>query len=234
VCDLSEKIFTIPINEAFDVTDGCPLCRMRAKLEDTTLTYVLGAAMMEPDVRIKMNEAGFCAAHADALRARKNKLPLALILQSHLDEVKKLYEAAPAEKKGLFASRQPTADGTEAVKAMAGSCFVCKRVRSTELHYFSNIAYLWDKDPAFHQKMKKQPFLCVSHTAGVLEAGKRELKSEKYQDLYETVTALNRDYLDSLRRDLDEFTVSFDHRNAGAPLSDAARTAIERAQEFLK
>ncbi len=231
---MSEKIFTIPINEAFSEQDGCPLCRMREKLEDTTLGYVLGAAMMEPDVRIKMNETGFCADHAEKLRARKNKLSLALILQSHLDEVDKLYETPAAEKKGLFSSRQPSPDGAEAAREMADSCFVCKKVRSTERHYFSNIAYLWEKDPAFHEKMKSQPFLCLSHTAGVLEAGKRELKNADYLSLYETVTALNRRCLEGLKRDIDAFTVSFDHRNAGTPMTEEARSAIERAQAFLK
>ena len=48
---MPEKIFTIPINEAFDTKDGCPLCRMRDKLGEQTLECALGAAMMEPAIR---------------------------------------------------------------------------------------------------------------------------------------------------------------------------------------
>lgn len=230
---MSEKIFTIPINEAFDQHDGCPMCRLHRALEETNLSYVLGAAMMEPDVRIKMNELGFCHEHFAKLRSMKNKLALALILESHLADVNTLLETEVGGKKGLFSKKEPNADAGEKLAELSDSCFACKRIRSTELRYFSNIAYLWDSDPKFHEKLKSQPYICVSHTAGILEAGKRELKAEKYQSLYEALTSLNRNYLEKLRADVTAFTVSFDHRNAGVPLTDDARESIEKALEFL-
>lgn len=30
---MAEQLYTIPINEAFEQYDGCPLCRLRVKLE---------------------------------------------------------------------------------------------------------------------------------------------------------------------------------------------------------
>ena len=230
---MSEKIFTIPINEAFDEHDGCPMCRLHKALEETNLSYVLGAAMMEPDVRIRMNELGFCHDHFAKLRSMKNKLALALILESHLADVNNLLETEVGGKKGLFSKKEPNADAGDKLSELSDSCFACKRIRSTELRYFSNIAYLWDSDLKFHEKLKSQPYICVSHTAGILEAGKRELKAEKYQSLYDAITTLNRNYLEKLRSDVTAFTVSFDHRNAGVPLTDDARESIEKALEFL-
>ena len=230
---MSEKIFTIPINEAFDEHDGCPMCRLHKALEETNLSYVLGAAMMEPDVRIRMNELGFCHDHFAKLRSMKNKLALALILESHLADVNNLLETEVGGKKGLFSKKEPNADAGDKLSELSDSCFACKRIRSTELRYFSNIAYLWDSDPKFHEKLKSQPYICVSHTAGILEAGKRELKAEKYQSLYDAITTLNRNHLEKLRSDVTAFTVSFDHRNAGVPLTDDARESIEKALEFL-
>ena len=230
---MSEKIFTIPINEAFDQHDGCPMCRLHHALEETNLSYVLGAAMMEPDVRIKMNELGFCHNHFAKLRSMKNKLALALILESHLADVDKLLDTEFSGKKGLFSKKEPAADAGDKLGELADSCFACKRIHSTELRYYSNVAYLWDSDPKFHEKLKSQPYICVTHTAGILEAGKRELKAEKYQSLYSAITELNRNYLEKLRKNVTEFTVSFDHRNAGVPLSDDARESIEKALEFL-
>ena len=57
--------FTIPVNEAFeasaaDASCGCPFCALYRKLEEDELDLILGASMMEPDIRIKTNEAGFC------------------------------------------------------------------------------------------------------------------------------------------------------------------------------
>ena len=81
---MAEKIYTIPINEAFDRYEGCPLCYLIDKLQDSTLNYCLGAAMMEPDVRIEMNSKGFCQSHGEKLSSMKNKLGLALILKPAL------------------------------------------------------------------------------------------------------------------------------------------------------
>ena len=50
---MDEKIYTIPVNEAFDEYDGCPFCRMRRTLEDNERELIMGASMMEPDTRIK-------------------------------------------------------------------------------------------------------------------------------------------------------------------------------------
>ena len=55
-----EQIYTIPVNEAFeasaaDAACGCAFCAMYNKLEENELELILGASMMEPDVRIKTN-----------------------------------------------------------------------------------------------------------------------------------------------------------------------------------
>jgi len=55
-----EQIYTIPVNEAFDAsradhTCGCPMCTLYRKLEENELELILGASMLEPDVRIQTN-----------------------------------------------------------------------------------------------------------------------------------------------------------------------------------
>ena len=57
---MKESIYTIPISEVFEPRCGCPLCRLRDTLEQRCIDYIMGAAMMEPDIRIRTNEQGFC------------------------------------------------------------------------------------------------------------------------------------------------------------------------------
>ena len=88
-----EQIYTIPVNEAFeasasDASCGCPLCTLYRKLEENELELILGASMMEPDVRIQTNREGFCRLHYDMMFVRKNRLGMALTLESHLKEMK--------------------------------------------------------------------------------------------------------------------------------------------------
>ena len=50
---MEEHIYTIPVNEAFEDESGkCPFCLLYEKLQEDELSLILGASMMEPDVRI--------------------------------------------------------------------------------------------------------------------------------------------------------------------------------------
>ena len=87
-----EQIYTIPVNEAFEksMDEGshvCPFCIMYNRLEANELDLILGASMMEPDVRIKTNELGFCDEHLGLMFGRGKRLQLTLMLESHLNEI---------------------------------------------------------------------------------------------------------------------------------------------------
>ena len=231
---MPEKIFTIPINEAFDHPEGCPLCRLKADLEEQILSSALGASMMEPDVRIRMNEEGFCPSHLDALYRRKNKLALGLILESRLDTLIKQCESIPRkEKKGLFQTKSGGKVSAGLLSA-SESCYACRKIRHTELRYFSNIAWLWETDAAFRKKLQEHESLCLRHAGQLLSCAEEELKPEAYNSLAEAVTVRLREALQNLRQDVTGFTVSFDHRNAGNPVPEAERTALERSLKLLR
>ena len=68
----------------------------------------------------------------------------------------------------------------------------------------------------------------------ILRIAKEELREKDYASLYAAVTERMRNALAALREDVSGFNVSFDHRNAGKPLSEAERTSLERAQAILK
>ena len=233
---MAEKIYTIPINEAFDKYEGCPLCRLKDKLEEQTLAYVLGAAMMEPAVRIEMNKDGFCHKHFDSLFAMKNKLALALILESHLDEVRQKLEAeASGGKKPLFGGKKnEQEDAADSYNTLVKSCFVCSKIRHTEARYYSNTIYLWENDKAFQEKLKKQPYFCLNHFSGILKCAKTEMKQEAYSELYSVMTELEDKYIKSLREDVTGFCVSFDHRNAEKPLTEGQRQSIDKSIKILR
>ena len=74
---MRESILTIPISEILEPREGCPICRMRDMLEQRTVEYIMGAAMMEPDVRIETNRAGFCSAHFAQMQEQAFPCPYA-------------------------------------------------------------------------------------------------------------------------------------------------------------
>lgn len=122
---MKEQIYTIPINEAFDEICECPLCVIERRLERETIEYELGPAMMEPDHRVESNEKGYCRRHLEMMFESPNKLSLALILDTHLQEVRKKISSLSAEKKGLFEKEKPS------IAETVDSCMVCQKLEKT-------------------------------------------------------------------------------------------------------
>ena len=58
---MKEKIYTIPLMDAFKAEDECPFCFIERNLEQHAMDFVLGsgASYMEDDVRAETDEMGF-------------------------------------------------------------------------------------------------------------------------------------------------------------------------------
>lgn len=228
-----EKIYTIPVNEAFDAcaadhTAGCPFCRLYEKLENDELDIILGAAMMEPDIRIRTNESGFCHHHYDMMAVRKNRLGLALMMESHLDDVRKTMDDSFAAKmiKGVGHAASHRLDILET------SCYLCSRIEDSLSKMIENSVYLWDTESDFRQKLTAQPWFCLPHYNRFVEQGREKLQKKRFADFYEAVSTLEKAYFDELRGDVKHFIRKFDYRFEDEPWGNA-KDAIERAIRFL-
>ncbi len=193
---MAEKIYTIPINEAFDQLEGCPLCRLHSTLDAQSVSYVMGAAMMEPDVRIRTNQLGFCSSHFSAMKAMKNRLSLALILESHLDTVAGQFptgELSPSSRLGSKLKKFHGDDQTAQIAEQAASCYVCTRVAEFEARYTDNIVYLWKKEAAFREKLQKQPCFCLPHYVRLLEQARGTQNEESFLQVRKALTRVMTD-----------------------------------------
>jgi len=255
---MAEQIYTIPISEAFEQHGGCPLCRMKEKLERESLEYVMGAAMMDPDVRIRTNRLGFCRGHYDDMLAMKNRLSLALMMESHLAEVSKLFPedldklpVVPAPVEGSDLPEEMYALPLDEPKKLAklrkyggenparmalvqhGSCYVCRRASEFESNVLSNVAHMWKKDDGFRDKLRSQEYFCLDHYGRLLNIARREMNDPAFRELYRTMTEINGKFIRQLNLDVTGFCRSFDHQNAGKPLTDAQRSCVDRSCDFL-
>ena len=127
-----ETIYTIPIKEAYEKKCACPLCLLEKDLEQTSVEYIMGAAMMEPDVRIESNRLGFCKKHFSDMIAVQKKLALALILESHTQELLSNMTQAKIGKRNF-------PEICEKIKTATDSCFVCNQLKERMEKYYSNI-----------------------------------------------------------------------------------------------
>jgi len=88
---MKEKLFTIPLNDAFRADDECPFCYIERKLERDAIDFVLGpgASYMESDIREATDKAGFCRHHLQMMYEYGNSLGNALILKTHICQLNK-------------------------------------------------------------------------------------------------------------------------------------------------
>ena len=82
---MKEKIYTIPVNDAFSSDCECPICSMYKALEDDAVSYTMGPSYMEDDIRAVTDKKGFCQKHLKKVYDCENRLGFALVMKTHLD-----------------------------------------------------------------------------------------------------------------------------------------------------
>ena len=217
---MQERIYTIPVNDVFEPKEGCPLCRLRDLLEERCLEYIMGAAMMEPDIRVETNRLGFCKDHLEAMRERKNRLSLALMLQTHLEEV---HEKNFGKKK-LLGKKSEKKEPT---------CYVCQKIDSVIDTMVGNILKMYASDPEFRTLFETQEVICLPHYE-LLSAQTGKLPKKLRAPYQETLDRLTGEYLAALKEDVRFFTTRFDYRFGGKDADwGTSKDSIERAIWFL-
>ena len=56
---MKENISTIPLMDAFHADDECPFCYLEREAEQHAVSFILGSAYMEDDIRAKTDATGF-------------------------------------------------------------------------------------------------------------------------------------------------------------------------------
>ena len=226
---MEEKIYTIPVTEAFEKKDGCPFCKLRRDLEDAERDLIMGASMMEPDIRQNTNALGFCRRHYDKMLVMNNKLSLALMLESHLNEQK---DSVVIWKKALL-GKDHSAKASENMKKLSSSCYICKRVDEKYSKMISTAVLLWQKQTDFRNLTSEQPYFCLPHASLFLDCAKVRLDKKIFPAFAEALEAVNGTYMQSLCDDVSWFCKKFDYRYENEPWGNA-KDSVERTVKFLE
>ncbi len=224
-----DQIYTIPVNEAFDAAIenpslGCPICAMYRRLDDNELDRILGAAKMEPEIRQASNREGFCATHFARMTERRSSLALALMMESHLDEVKTLLED------GVIGT--PGDKPAKRIAALEGTCYLCHRIEESLSRMIETVVFLWRTDDAFRRKYANTPRFCLTHFRRLTEAGRDDMNKKTYTEFYRMTKDITARYLDKLREDVSWYCKKFDYRYTEEPWYDA-KDSLERTIGFL-
>jgi hypothetical protein len=222
-------IDTIPVWDAMKLDGECLLCALERKTELGEAERYLGASVMEPDTRVQVNKKGFCRHHHAMLYGMSNRLGHALMLESHMIEIrektekiwKKMDGAAETLKGiGLAGKLSGKAKGAEAIvresaaelAEMAGSCLMCETIEENMQRYLHTFFHLYQNDTDFRTRFSNGKGLCLPHTARLLEAAEKDLGPKELGELITTLTRVQKENLDRMQEDISWFIKKFDYR----------------------
>jgi len=223
---MRDDICTIPVSEVFEINDGCPICRMYETVEKKIVDYIMGDAMMEPDVRIETNKLGFCERHYDKMLSHRGRLQLSLMLQTHLDEI----------NRGIFGRKFFTTNARKGEKAakISESCFICNKIEFGISRMIETIYRTYEEQRDFREMFNGQPQFCLPHYERLM-AGLEKRNMRHFGGAFaDNLTRITGDYVKSLYDDVSEYCKVYDYRSAGEKqLTENQLLSVENSVAFL-
>lgn len=232
---MKEKLYTIPVNEAFASDTECPLCFMHKSLETNAIEFTMGPSYMEDDIREATSRLGFCEKHLELLYKNQNRLGLALILKTHMDkliaDIEKLSasgtkQAAPS----LFRKKSETPGVVHYLNELEQNCFVCDKINNTFDRYVATIFHLYHTEEAFRDKFKGSKGFCTGHYKVLYSTAPKYLNGDELNGFLQMLNRLYLENMGRVRDDVEWFINKFDYRYAEEPWKNA-KDALPRAMQ---
>lgn len=230
---MKEKLYTIPVNDAFNEDCECPVCSMRKNLETNAIDFTMGPSYMEDDIREATSRLGFCEKHLAMLYKHQNRLGLALIVKSHMDKIIKETEKFSEVKlstPSFFKKKSEMAGVVSYLDQIEESCFICDKIDNTFERYIATIFHLYRHEESFRTKLNASKGFCTQHYKTLYASSAEYLSGEEQNHFRKE---LNRLYLDNMKRvrdDLSWFIDKFDYRYADEPWKNS-KDALPRSME---
>lgn len=228
---MKEKIYTIPLSEAFEQNSECPFCSLYDELEKKAVEYALGPSYMEPDSRILTNDKGFCREHYKRMYDENNRLGLALMLSSHYDEILKKYDSwyedKNAHRHSIFSGSGKEKVLREAEK-LEGSCFICDKISSDMDKFYDTFVYMWKREADFRDKAVNSKGFCIKHFDKIMAVAEKKLSRKEFTEFLNIMYEKQVGELKRVRGELDWFIKKFDYRFKEEPWGEA-KSALKRS-----
>lgn len=243
---MKEKLYTIPLNDAFHAADECPFCYVEKKIEEDMLDFVLGSgsSYMESDVREATDKEGFCRYHFQKMFDYGNTLGNAWILKTHYQKMRgemqeQFQRFQPRKtnlmdrlrKGGINASAKQNAIGIWADEK-SHSCYICNRYVDTYKRYLDTFFVMYKKDPDFVSMVQGSKGFCLQHFGDLCEMAEQKLSDKEQEAFYPVMFRLMTENMNRLQEDVSWLVEKFDYRNKDADWKNS-KDAIQRGMQKL-
>ncbi len=230
---MKEKIYTIPVNEAFTSKCSCPFCKLYDDLDLSSIDFILGPSYMESDIRMETNKIGFCKNHYDKMMKGKNLLGVGLMTHTHLNEIiKNIENLKSTAQKTTLLKKDKYQPISSYINTVENSCYVCNRIDSIFTMYIDTFFYLYKNDSTMNDKLETIEGFCLPHFSMLLSKGIDKLSQKDFEIFKEKIVNIQLSKLKSLSADLELYTNKFDYQYKDVPYGNS-KTSIPRAKSLL-
>ena len=240
---MKEKLYTIPLNDAVNANDECPFCFLERKLEQDLMDFVLGggSSYMESDIRSETDKYGFCRTHFKKMFDYGNTLGNAWILKTHyqktLAEMEKQFKGYSSVKVGLFEKKKVTSERRNTIGRWTAekedTCYICSRFQNEYPRYMDTFLYLYEKDPAFKEKILNGKGFCLTHFGDLCEHAETNLNAKQKENFFPPLFTLMKNNMNRLYEDVSWLIEKFDYENKDADWKNS-KDALQRGMQKLK
>jgi hypothetical protein len=242
---MKEKLYTIPLIDAFKSNDECPFCYIERKLEQDALDFTLGSSSsyMESDIREQTDKMGFCRTHFKKMYKYGNSLGNALILKTHFhknkEELEQLLNQYLPEKQSFLSKfkKNSSNSGTDVIAEWVtkkeSTCFVCDYIENTYNRYMDTFFYLFKNDPEFIEIMKQSKGFCIHHFGEVTGKAASKLKESQLEQYTQVVFPMMKDNMARVEEDITWLVDKYDYRNADEDWKNS-KDALQRGMQKIK
>lgn len=216
---MTEKLYEIPVNDAFSVTCECPICVMYQSLQADAIEFVMGSSYMDDHIRMQTNKLGFCSKHLKMMYENQNRLGLALMLQTHMEQM----------EKDLHSAKNPC----KRIKQQQESCFVCDKIQTTLECYLSTVVYLYKTKEEFRSTFLNSNGFCFDHYRALYEKGSSQLIGPMKKKFLNDLNQVFHSNIERVYEDLSWFIERFDYRYKDAPIKNSKDAVIRAMQKTV-
>lgn len=231
------KLEISKVHDAYAQGGACPMCTLLDGAERTYLLSFQHSRVMEPNVRVKTNAVGFCPDHLGKLYQGENKLGLALVMLTHVQE--RTADLHAALDGSIEAARAGARERARRIQQMIGSleslrdsCFICDLLGQDLTRYAWTVLYLWRKDPTFLEVYRASRGFCLSHFCHVLATACDILRGDRLGRWLQETVPLMKQALEGLENALLAFTQLHQAGNRSLGMEEE-RSALARTIQMF-
>lgn len=235
---MKEKLYTIPLMEAFQAEDECPFCFIERQLEQGALDFTLGASSsyMESDIREQTDAMGFCRDHFKKMYQYGNALGNALILKTHFHHLnqeltRQMKDYAPQKSSVFGKLKKAKQDGTSQIalwmEEKEKTCFVCDHIKNNYDRYLDTFFYLFQTTPEFKELIKNSKGFCMHHFKELTALAPQKLKEAQEKEYTDIVFPLMMEHMNRMEEEINWLVDKYDYRYANADWKNS-KDALQR------